>query len=135
MEQGGSKTKLLVTIKVSRCAFVGGDEHGGFTGEQLRFPCKLRRHICARCGMHRGEHLRAGGKPAIREELLPPRKRAAFRRPFQAPAAAATAAAGGGGGGGGKEEKKMELEEGEIWTGDAITKRKRGPRRKRAEAL
>ncbi|CAN6239282.1 unnamed protein product [Urochloa humidicola] len=118
-QEGASNTKPLCIIL--RCTFAGGD----FTGEQLRYPCKLRRHICAKCGMHRGEHNYAG----VRDELLPPRKRSAFRRPgeFQLP-----------GIGGGEEKEKKEalpLEEGQVWIGSEITKGKRSPRKKRADLL
>ncbi|CAN6233264.1 unnamed protein product [Urochloa humidicola] len=104
--------KPLCTIL--RCTFAGGDELGGFSGEQLRYPCKLRRHICAKCGVHRGEHKYAG----VRDDLLPPRKRSSFRRPgeFQLT-----------GIGGGEEKEKRQ-----VWIGSPITKGKRSPRRKRA---
>ncbi|XP_062221351.1 uncharacterized protein LOC133920786 [Phragmites australis] len=121
--QGANKKHLVVRITIPRCTFSGGDENGAFTGEQLRYPCKLRRHICARCGKHRGEHRRASA--GIWEEHLPPRKRPMFRRLGQQFLRQ----------GGGKMEKREEGEEGEIWNGDAITKGKRGPRRKRAEML
>ncbi|TVU28707.1 hypothetical protein EJB05_20237, partial [Eragrostis curvula] len=96
-----------------RCKFVGGDKDGAFTGEQLRFPCKLRRYICARCGMHRGDHQYEG----IRDEQLPPWKRSVFRRLVQF------------------QVKEEALEEGEIWSGDVVTKGTRAPRRKRADVL
>ncbi|PAN08473.1 hypothetical protein PAHAL_1G415500 [Panicum hallii] len=115
-QEGASNTKTLRIIL--RCTFAGG-----FTGEQLRYPCKLRRRICARCGMHRGEHNRPYA--GVRDDLLPPRKRSAFRRlgEFQLLGLS-----------GGEEEE--EEEEGQVLlTGSAITKGKRGPRRKRADLL
>ncbi|CAL5056025.1 unnamed protein product [Urochloa decumbens] len=122
-QEGASNTKPLCMIR--RCTFAGGDERGGCTGEQLRYPCKLRRHICAKCGMHRGEHSYAG----VRDDLLPPRKRSAFRRPgeLQLPGIA----------GGGEEEKReaLTLEEGQVWIGSPITKGRRSPRKKRADLL
>ncbi|RCV08554.1 hypothetical protein SETIT_1G335700v2 [Setaria italica] len=127
-EGAGSKKPLCTTL---RCTFAGGDdERGGFTGEQLRYPCKLRRHICAKCGMHRGEH----DKPyaGVSDDLLPPRKRSTFRRlgEFQV--------LQGLGSGCEEEEKEAAppLDEGpSCWSGSAITKGKRGPRRKRADLL
>ncbi|RLM78010.1 hypothetical protein C2845_PM12G28480 [Panicum miliaceum] len=118
-QEGASNTKPLRIIL--RCTFAGGDERGGFTGEQLGYPCKLRRHICAKCGMHRGEHNRPYA--GVRDDLLPPRKRSAFRSlgEFQLLGLS-----------GGEEEE----EEGQVLlTGSAITKGKRGPRRKRADLL
>jgi hypothetical protein len=112
--QGDDKKPPSSTIL--RCAFVGDDERGGFTGEQLRYPCKLRRHICAKCGMHRGEH----GRPnaGIRDEHLPPRKRSVFRRQGEIQLLDLL--------GGGKDDDKRE---GQSWTpGDAIAKGKRGAR-------
>jgi hypothetical protein len=112
--QGADKKPLNSTIL--RCAFVGGDERGGFTGEQLRYPCKLRRHICARCGMHRGEH-----GAGIRDEHLPPRKRSVFRRLGESQLLDL---------GGGNDDDKRE---GQARTpGDVIAKGKRGARRRRA---
>ncbi|CAL4885577.1 unnamed protein product [Urochloa decumbens] len=124
-QEGASNNKKPLRM-IIRCTFAGGDERGGCTGEQLRYPCKLRRHICAKCGMHRGEHSYAG----VRDELLPPRKRSAFRRPgeFQLPGIAS----------GGEEKEKREalpLEEGQVWIGSPITKGKRSPRRKRADLM
>ncbi|OEL21485.1 hypothetical protein BAE44_0017497 [Dichanthelium oligosanthes] len=125
-QQGADDKKEKPLCIILRCTFAGGDERAGFTGEQLRYPCKLRRHICTKCGMHRGEHNRPYA--GIRDNLLPPCKRAAFRRlgEFQLQ-----------GLGGGEEEKEaaLPLEEGQVWTGSAITKGKRAPRRKRADLL
>ncbi|KAF8730249.1 hypothetical protein HU200_017227 [Digitaria exilis] len=129
---------------ILRCTFPGG-----FTGEQLvRYPCKLRRHICARCGMHRGEHISVVPNAGVvdRDHLLPPRKRSPFRRPggeFQPPPGLA---------GGGEKKREAQVveeeggaasaavlpeedEEGQSWTGSAIAKGKRAPRRKRADLL
>ncbi|EES07605.2 hypothetical protein BDA96_04G335900 [Sorghum bicolor] len=120
MPRQGADTKPLSST-VLRCAFVGGDECGGFTGEQLRYPCKLRRHICARCGMHRGEHGCSRPNAGIWDEHLPPRKRSVFRRlgEFQPLDL-----------GGGEDEDKTE---GQTWTpGDAMAKGKRAARRRRA---
>ncbi|KAJ1281228.1 hypothetical protein BS78_04G291300 [Paspalum vaginatum] len=123
MTQQGADKKPLSSSIVLWCTFVGGD--GEVTGQQLRYPCKLRRHICARCGMHRGDH-----SAGIRDEdgLLPPRKRSAFRMllgEFQLLDL-----------GGGKlkdgEKREEVLEEGQIWSGDAVPKGRRGPRRRRA---
>ncbi|RLN07694.1 hypothetical protein C2845_PM11G24350 [Panicum miliaceum] len=111
---------------ILRCTFAGG-----FTGEQLRFPCKLRRHICAKCGMHHAEHNRPYA--GVKDDLLPPRKRSAFRRLGECQLL--------GLGSGEEEEEEKEalpLEEGQVLlTGSAITKGKRGPRtrRKRADML
>lgn len=128
MTQGAADRKLLSSGTILlRCTFVGGDdERGGFTGEQLRYPCKLRRHICAECGMHRGEH---GGRPSVgvrvRDEDLPPRKRAVFRARGELQPMVM-------GLGGGEDEGDGERE-GQAWaTADAIAKGKRGARRRRA---
>jgi hypothetical protein len=116
------KPSLSPTTKKTRpCTrFVGGDnQHGAFRGEQLRFPCKLRRYICARCGMRRGEHHHAG----VSEELLPPRKRSAFRRllvRFKA-----------------RKEKKRERVPG-IWhraAREVVKGERGGPRRQRANVM
>ena len=129
MTQEGESNK-----KPLRCTFAGGDGRGGFTGEQLRYPCKLRQHICAKCGMHRGEHNRPYA--GVRDDLLPPRKRCAFRRlgEFQP--------LGLGGGEEQKEEEEgkeappLEVGVGQVLlTSSSITKGKRGPRRKRADLL
>ena len=73
MTQEGESNK-----KPLRCTFAGGDGRGGFTGEQLRYPCKLRQHICAKCGMHRGEHNRPYA--GVRDDLLPRCPRASAAR-------------------------------------------------------
>lgn len=125
--QEDNDKKPLQGSAVLRCTFVGGDERGGFTGEQLRYPCKLRRHICAKCGMHRGEHCRPYA--GVRDEDLPPRKRSVFRRLGEFQLLDLDV-------GGGKEDdvKEEEPEEGQIDDALAITKTKgkRGPRRRRA---
>ncbi|KAG2654357.1 hypothetical protein PVAP13_1NG485200 [Panicum virgatum] len=127
MTQEGESNK-----KPLRCTFAGGDGRGGFTGEQLRYPCKLRQHICAKCGMHRGEHNRPYA--GVRDDLLLPRKRCAFRRLGECQLLGLK---------GGEEEEEEEeeeealpLEEGQVLlTSSAITKGKRGSRRKRADLL
>nr|CAB3447984.1 unnamed protein product [Digitaria exilis] len=141
MTQEGAKPPCTIL----RCTFAGC-----FTAEPqlIRYPCKLRRHICARCGMHRGEHINVVPNAGVvdRDHLLPPRKRSAFRRPggeFQPPPGLA-------GGGEKKREAQVveeeggaasaavlpeEEEEGQSWSGSAIAKGKRGPRRKRADLL
>ncbi|OEL21489.1 hypothetical protein BAE44_0017492 [Dichanthelium oligosanthes] len=64
-QQGADNKKEKPLCIILRYTFAGG-----FTGE-LRYPCKLRQHICAKCGMHRGEHNMPYA--GIRDELLPPR--------------------------------------------------------------
>jgi len=81
--------------------------------------------------MHRGEHNRPYA--GVRDDLLPPRKRCAFRRLGECQLLGLR---------GGEEEEEEEeeealpLEEGQVLlTSSAITKGKRGPRRKRADLL
>lgn len=104
MECASQKKPPSMTKKPPPAAcrrFLRGDKEDG--------ACKVGRYICARCGMHRGEHRYAG----IRDELLPPRKRSVFRRLVQFQVQS-------------DKKREKQLEEGEILT----TKGKRTPRRK-----
>ncbi|KAK3159229.1 hypothetical protein QOZ80_2AG0147520 [Eleusine coracana subsp. coracana] len=116
------KPAVPMTKNPRRCSrFLGGDnkqDGGAFTDEEkARLSSKLKRYICVRCGLRRGEHRYAG----TRDELLPPRKRSVFRRLVQFNKA--------------QKEKRDRMEEGEVWTVRAVTKGKRAPRRKLASGL
>lgn len=136
--RGANKKSLVMTPPRT----FAGDEAGACAEfEHVEYPFKWRKYVCARCGMHRIEHreskAKAADDTAIREEHLPQRKRLMIRyKRSQALAAAAAAKEKEKGKEKEKEKEKEEgLEEGEIWTADVVTKRKRTTRRKRADAL
>ncbi|BAS81132.1 uncharacterized protein [Oryza sativa Japonica Group] len=113
-----SNRSLSLPLTPVCTTFAGGEEDGAFTEKQRKYPIKMRRRICASCGLRRTEHRADAGVGD--EHHLPPRKRLLLRR------------------GCAKEEEPQPEpeEEVETWSGDAIivTRGKRAPRKKRDNA-